>query len=337
MADNPGKVVTRFQFSSLFNKAWFLSIQPHTIVSGFRKVGVYPFNSTAIKPYDNSSISNKIPEATPVMMPAVTQPNERSSVSQDGFSEHNLEESGPGLSPVSYSEEQIELFQRRYDNGYNIYDDQMYVSWLQQQHPDDLPENFSSSTTIETQVNGEQVEPLNCNTSTEDDSTVDKENVVPSPEQPMDSTVDKENVVPSPEQPMDSTVDKENAVPSPEQPMDSTVDKENAVPSPEQPMDSTVDKENVEPSPEQPTYSLSASLANTRVFVSELREILGERRVVSKASTKSKSTARVLTSAESLTLLIEKEKKKKEEEEQKAKRKEERDRKRQEKEEEKKS
>ena len=203
------------------------------------------------------------------MMPAVTQPNERSSVSQDGFSEHNLEESGPGLSPVSYSEEQIELFQRRYDNGYNIYDNQMYVSWLQQQHPDDLPENLSSSTTIETQVNGEQVEPLNCNTSTEDDSTVDKENVVPSPE--------------------------------------------------------------------QPTYSLSASLANTRVFVSELREILGERRVVSKASTKSKSTARVLTSAESLTLLIEKEKKKKEEEEQKAKRKEERDRKRQEKEEEKKS
>ena len=214
MADNPGKVVTRFQFSSLFNKAWFLSIQPHTIVSGFRKVGVYPFNSTAIKPYDNSSISNKIPEATPVMMPAVTQPNECSSVSQDGFSEHSLEESGLGLSPVSYSEEQIELFQRRYDNGYNIYDDQMYVSWLQQQqHPDDLPENLSSSTTIETQVNGEQAEPLNCNTSTEDDSTADKENVAPSPEQPMDSTVDKENAVPSPEQPMDSTVDKENVVP----------------------------------------------------------------------------------------------------------------------------
>ena len=74
----------------------------------------------------------------------------------------------------------------------------MYVSWLQQQHPDDLPENLSSSTIIETQVNGEQAEPQNCNTSTEDDSTADKENVVPSPEKPMDSTADKENVVPSP-------------------------------------------------------------------------------------------------------------------------------------------
>ena len=190
----------------------------------------------------------------------MTQPNERSSVSQDGFSEHSLEESGPGLSPVPYSEEQTELFQRRYDNGYNIYDDQTYVSWLQQQHPDDLPENLSSSTVLETQVNGEQAEPPNCNTSTERDSTADKENVVPSPEQPMDSAADKKNVVPS---------------------------------------------------PQQLTYSLSASLANTRVFVSELREILGERRVVSKTSTKSKSTARVLASAESLALLIEKEKKNK--------------------------
>ena len=110
MADNPGKVVTRFQFSSLFNKARILSIQPHTIVSGFRKVGVYPFNSTAIKPCDNSSISNKIPEATLVMIPAVTQPNERSSVSQDGFSEHNLEESGPGLSPVHTVRSKLNCF-----------------------------------------------------------------------------------------------------------------------------------------------------------------------------------------------------------------------------------
>ena len=64
---------------------------------------------------------------------------------------------------------------------------------------------------------------------------------------------------------------------------------------------SYADKGNVVLSSEQPTYSLSASLANT----------------------KSKSTARVLTSAESLALLSEKEKKKKEEEEQNAKRKEE--------------
>ena len=54
---------------------------------------------------------------------------------------------------------------------------------------------------------------------------------------------------------------------------------------------------------------------------------MNERKVVPKASSKSISTARVLTSAESLELLIAKEKKKKEEEEEKAKRKEEQDRK----------
>ena len=61
MAENPGKVVTKFQFSSLFSKAWYLTIRPDIIVSGFRKVGVCPFDSLAVKPYspslENSSTS----------------------------------------------------------------------------------------------------------------------------------------------------------------------------------------------------------------------------------------------------------------------------------------
>jgi len=179
MADNPDKVVTKFQLSSLFNKAWFLSMQPHTIICGFRKVGVYPFDSTVIKPYDNSSICSK----TRPMMPATTQPNEISSDPQD---EHSLEANNPGLLSASFSEEQLKLFERRY-KGYNIYDDQEYVAWLQQQHPDDLPENLSSSTNTEEKVDKEKTEPSNCNNSTEDDSVTDKENAIPSIEQPISS------------------------------------------------------------------------------------------------------------------------------------------------------
>ena len=52
------------------------------------------------------------------------------------------------------------------------------------------------------------------------------------------------------------------------------------------------------------SYSLSASLANTRKFVSELLEILDEQKVPPKKGKKTKSTARVLTSAESLALII---------------------------------
>ena len=132
----------------------------------------------------------------------------------------------------------------------------MYVSWLQQEHPDDRPVNLSLSNA---QVDEEQIEPLSCNTTTTTTTTTTED-------------------------------------------------------------DSTADKENVVPSPEQPTYSLSASIATTRVFVTQLREILDERKVVPKVSTKTKSTARVLTSAETLANLLEKKKKKKEEEEQKEKR-----------------
>ena len=64
------------------------------------------------------------------------------------------------------------------------------------------------------------------------------------------------------------------------------------------------------------SYGLSASSTK---FVTELQELLDEQRVPPKKGNIVKSTARVLTNAESLALLIEKEKKKKEEEEQRAK------------------
>ena len=54
MTSNPGKVVTKFQFCSLLNEAWFNAINPGTIISTFRKVNVCPFNALAIQPYPNA-------------------------------------------------------------------------------------------------------------------------------------------------------------------------------------------------------------------------------------------------------------------------------------------
>ena len=48
MQDNPGRVVTKYQFSSLFSTAWYKAVKPETIVNGFRKVGVCPFDASAI-------------------------------------------------------------------------------------------------------------------------------------------------------------------------------------------------------------------------------------------------------------------------------------------------
>ena len=41
-----------------------------------------------------------------------------------------------------FSAEQFELFNHRYENGYNLYNDQDYVAWLQQYHPDSLPDDL---------------------------------------------------------------------------------------------------------------------------------------------------------------------------------------------------
>ena len=49
MQDNPGRVVTKYQFSALFSVAWYKAIKPETLMSGFRKAGICPFNSDAIK------------------------------------------------------------------------------------------------------------------------------------------------------------------------------------------------------------------------------------------------------------------------------------------------
>ena len=42
LTKNPGKVVSRYQFSSLFSRAWFKAMTPHNIISGFSTTGVYP-------------------------------------------------------------------------------------------------------------------------------------------------------------------------------------------------------------------------------------------------------------------------------------------------------
>ena len=156
-----------------------------------------------------------------------------------------------------------------------MYDDSMYVAWLQQEHPDDLPNGLELNNSL-ADVNEphSQQSVLDSVTST-----------------PVSELVTKANE-------SDSTAANEAALPR-----------------------------------DESCRSTSKSLSQTRELISKFKEYFGE---PSTTKSKSKSTARVLTSAKSLTALVEKEKKKREEEEQKAKRKEEREKKRKEKEEEKK-
>jgi len=56
MTSNPGKVVTQYQLSQLFSKAWMQSMTISNIVSGFRMTGIYPTDQHALlKLIPNSS------------------------------------------------------------------------------------------------------------------------------------------------------------------------------------------------------------------------------------------------------------------------------------------
>lgn len=60
MQTNPGRIVTKYQFSELLNKAWTKTMVPSTICAGFKKSGVFPLNPEAI----NCSISIENSKAT---------------------------------------------------------------------------------------------------------------------------------------------------------------------------------------------------------------------------------------------------------------------------------
>ena len=47
---SPGHLITRYQFSQLFARAWFKGMTMHNIIEGFRVTGVYPFDRHVVVP-----------------------------------------------------------------------------------------------------------------------------------------------------------------------------------------------------------------------------------------------------------------------------------------------
>ena len=45
---NPGRVVSKFQFSTLFSASWYRAMTVKNILAGFKVTGVYPFNPKAV-------------------------------------------------------------------------------------------------------------------------------------------------------------------------------------------------------------------------------------------------------------------------------------------------
>lgn len=119
MSSNSGKVVTIYQFSQLFALAWKQAMTPQNIIAGFRATGVFPVNRNAIVlPGEQPR-----PFGTPTAVLA-----ERKGINFMPFY-------SPARSRSQFSEEELECFQRRFEEGYDLTHDDRYNKWLSVKHP----------------------------------------------------------------------------------------------------------------------------------------------------------------------------------------------------------
>ena len=113
---NPGRVVTSEVIASLLAVAWPQSITPVNIMGGFKKSGVYPLNPGAIT--DRELAPSK-----------AMKPKTSSTWS-------------PGSNDTQATDES--RFQTRYEEGYDLYDEQ-YLTWLRHHHPESVSAYLESS------------------------------------------------------------------------------------------------------------------------------------------------------------------------------------------------
>ena len=100
MFSNPGHVVTKFQFSSLFRQAWSKGMSIDNLYAGFKKTGVYPFNPEAI--LKNCSESMATGDDSPGDDPPEDEP--ASSIPDDPSVEDQ------------FTPDQLKLFKERFQN-----------------------------------------------------------------------------------------------------------------------------------------------------------------------------------------------------------------------------
>ena len=113
MSQHPGRVVTADKLASLVAEAWPHSFTSVNITSGFKKTGVYPLNPGEVS--DCQLAPSKA---------LCSQPQSCNTTS----------DSPPG-SPL-FSSEHVALYEKRYEEKYNLLDDPGYVAWLKIYHPD---------------------------------------------------------------------------------------------------------------------------------------------------------------------------------------------------------
>ncbi|XP_019852802.1 PREDICTED: uncharacterized protein LOC109582507 isoform X4 [Amphimedon queenslandica] len=139
MSENPGRIVTEYDFNPLFSKAWYKAMSISNIMAAFKTTGIYPFNRNSINVIDDIPDNRSLAERTGLAFIPLYSPARSKQPVSDLSSIHT---------PISFTSDEVTRFIRRYEEGYDITDDERYNLWLkqheQQQHsPDPSPSHSS--------------------------------------------------------------------------------------------------------------------------------------------------------------------------------------------------
>lgn len=186
MAENPGKVVTIYQFSRLFAAAYKLAMTRENIVSGFKKSGVYPLDRHAIaipgeKPVQKTTPSLALDLARKsgiTFLPLYSPIVKSSQVVKTHQQRVKLSES-----PSEFTAEEIAKFTIRLEEGYDLDNDPRYNKWLEINHPDVCKRLFDGSedeSMGSSEDDCEQQTKLSATSDANGDPSVEVQNAPPS-------------------------------------------------------------------------------------------------------------------------------------------------------------
>lgn len=142
MQASPGRVITRYNFSALFAKAWHAVSTPAVICAGYKRAGIVPFNRQELlarfpaleASEQNNSSSSVVPSPgtsspTLEMLKQSEPPSSLPETTSPGAPSLEVSESDPSSSARPLSEEKEVLFLRRLEEGYDLPDEE-YWEWL---------------------------------------------------------------------------------------------------------------------------------------------------------------------------------------------------------------
>ena len=139
-------MITKFQFSSLFAQAWSKGMTINNVVSGFRSAGIYPFAPKVIldkfpQPKNSSALSEGLDSISTEKTndKAVTSTSAEKTDDKANITSTSTEKTKDKADVTSLTPETIKLYEKRLENGYNVYTDVNYVAWLERFHPEHLP------------------------------------------------------------------------------------------------------------------------------------------------------------------------------------------------------